>query len=192
MSTPATAEALPASPPAASRLRPHAWWRRLAALGESTPASVGVVIVLAWVPLALLAPLIAPYPPNANDMAALAHTTPSTAHWLATDQLGRDRFSAIRWGARPVLIIAPLAARGPLVVDMCLRTGYNVIIIGSLGFLGIGLPPPDPDWGGMVKDTYGMMMVWPHMALFPCAAISSLVVGFNLLAVGLRELGLRD
>jgi peptide/nickel transport system permease protein len=83
-------------------------------------------------------------------------------------------------------------ARGPLLVDMCLRTGYNVIIIGVLGFLGIGLPPPDPDWGGMVKDTYGMMMVWPHMALFPCAAISSLVVGFNLLAVGLRELGLRD
>ena len=83
-------------------------------------------------------------------------------------------------------------ARGPLIVDMCLRTGYNVIIIGVLGFLGIGLPPPDPDWGGMVKDTYGMMMVWPHMALVPCAAISSLVVGFNLLAVGLRELGLRD
>ena len=44
----------------------------------------------------------------------------------------------------------------------------------------------------MVKDTYGMMSVWPHMALFPCAAISSLVVGFNLLAVGLREIGLRD
>jgi peptide/nickel transport system permease protein len=83
-------------------------------------------------------------------------------------------------------------ARGPLIVDMCLRTGYNIIIIGVLGFLGIGLPPPDPDWGGMVKDTYGMMSVWPHMALVPCAAISSLVIGFNLLAVGLRELGLRD
>jgi len=40
--------------------------------------------------------------------------------------------------------------------------------IGVLGFLGIGLPPPDPDWGGMVKDTYGMMSVWPHMALVPC------------------------
>jgi peptide/nickel transport system permease protein len=83
-------------------------------------------------------------------------------------------------------------ARGPLIVDMCLRTGYNVVIIGVLGFLGIGLPPPDPDWGGMVKDTYGMMSVWPHMALFPCAAISSLVIGFNLLAIGLREIGLND
>ena len=65
-------------------------------------------------------------------------------------------------------------------------------LTGVLGFLGIGLPPPDPDWGGMVKDTYSMISVWPHMALFPCAAISSLVVGFNLLAVGLREIGQHD
>ncbi len=83
-------------------------------------------------------------------------------------------------------------ARGPLIVDMCLRMGYTIVLIGVLGFLGIGLPPPDPDWGGMVKDTYGMMSVWPHMSLFPCAAISSLVIGFNLLAVGLREIALRD
>jgi peptide/nickel transport system permease protein len=83
-------------------------------------------------------------------------------------------------------------ARGPLIVDMCLRTGYNVIIIGVLGFLGIGLPPPDPDWGGMVKETYAYLSSDPHMALIPCAAISSLVVGFNLLADGLREISLRD
>jgi peptide/nickel transport system permease protein len=44
----------------------------------------------------------------------------------------------------------------------------------------------------MVKDTYGMMAVFPHMSLFPAAAISSLVVGFNLLADGLREISLRD
>jgi peptide/nickel transport system permease protein len=83
-------------------------------------------------------------------------------------------------------------ARGPLIVDMCLRIGYNTILIGVLGFLGIGIPPPDPDWGGMVRDTYGMISVWPHMALVPCAAISSLVIAFNLLAIGLREIGLRD
>ena len=83
-------------------------------------------------------------------------------------------------------------ARGPLIVDACLRMGYTIIAIGVLGFLGLGLPPPDPDWGGMVKDTYGYMSIWPHMALIPCAAISSLVVGFNLLADGLREISLRD
>jgi peptide/nickel transport system permease protein len=83
-------------------------------------------------------------------------------------------------------------ARGPLIVDACLRMGYTTITIGVLGFLGLGLPPPDPDWGGMVKDTYSMMSTDPHMSLFPCAAISSLVVGFNLLADGLREISLRD
>jgi peptide/nickel transport system permease protein len=83
-------------------------------------------------------------------------------------------------------------ARGPLIVDACLRMGYTTIAIGVLGFLGLGLPPPDPDWGGMVKDTYTMMSSSPYMSLFPCLAISSLVVGFNMLADGLREISLRD
>ena len=83
-------------------------------------------------------------------------------------------------------------ARGPLIVDACLRMGYTTIAIGVLGFLGLGLPPPDPDWGGMVKDTYTMMSSAPYMSLFPCAAISSLVVGFNMLADGLREISMRD
>ncbi len=62
----------------------------------------------------------------------------------------------------------------------------------ELGFLGLGLPPPDPDWGGMVNETRQMAMVFPHMTLFPCIAISSLILGFNLLADGLREISLRD
>jgi len=295
---PAAAERLPAIPERVPVGFARSWARRLGLVAESKPALIGAGIVLAWVLAAVLAPLIAPYPPNANNLAALAHPTPSASHWLGTDHLGRDLLSRILWGARTVLTVAPLAvlgaamlgsllglaagyyrgwidlviaracdivlsfpviilymiilahfgssalniiavltltkapiiarivrgltielrereyvaaakmrgesplyimlveilpnARGPLIVDMCLRTGYNVVIIGALGFLGIGLPPPDPDWGGMVKDTYGMMSVWPHMALFPCAAISSLVIGFNLLAVGLREIGLRD
>lgn len=78
-------------------------------------------------------------------------------------------------------------ARGPIVVDVCLRLGYTTIAIGALGFLGIGLPPPAPDWGGMVRETYGMISIYPHMAIVPCIAISSLVVGFNLIAVGLRR-----
>jgi peptide/nickel transport system permease protein len=78
-------------------------------------------------------------------------------------------------------------ARGPIVVDVCLRLGYTTIAIGALGFLGIGLPPPTPDWGSMVRETYGMISIYPHMAIFPCLAISSLVIGFNLIAVGLRR-----
>jgi peptide/nickel transport system permease protein len=83
-------------------------------------------------------------------------------------------------------------ARGPLIVDGCLRLGYVIITIGVLGFLGLGLPPPDPDWGSMINETRQMAMSFPHMAAFPCLAISSLILGFNLLADGLREVALRD
>ncbi len=84
-------------------------------------------------------------------------------------------------------------ARGPLIVDACLRMGYVTITIGVLGFLGLGLPPPDPDWGGMVNDARNNgALTNMHTALFPCIAISSLVLGLNLLADGLREVSLRD
>jgi peptide/nickel transport system permease protein len=77
--------------------------------------------------------------------------------------------------------------RGMLIVDACLRIGYTIITIGILGFLGLGLPPPNPDWGGMVKESTTVLNVWPLMSLAPSAAIVSLVLGFNLLADGLRE-----
>ncbi|MCP4329237.1 MAG: ABC transporter permease [Alphaproteobacteria bacterium] len=83
-------------------------------------------------------------------------------------------------------------ARGPLIVDACLRLGYVIITIGVLGFLGLGLPPPQPDWGGMINETRQMAMAFPFMTIFPCIAISSLVLGFNLLADGLREISIRD
>jgi peptide/nickel transport system permease protein len=83
-------------------------------------------------------------------------------------------------------------ARGPLIVDACLRLGYTIITIGVLGFLGLGLPPPDPDWGGMVRETTTLMTIFPHMAVLPSIALCSLVIGFNLLADGLREISLRD
>jgi peptide/nickel transport system permease protein len=115
---------------------------------------------------------------------------------LALELRDRDYVAAAKMRGESALYIMLVEilpnVRGPLIVEMCLRLGYTTITIGVLGFLGIGLPPPNPDWGGMVKDTYAMLSVWPHMALFPCAAISSLVIGFNLLAVGLREIGLRD
>jgi len=82
--------------------------------------------------------------------------------------------------------ILPNAA-GPLLAEACLRIGYVIITIGVLGFLGLGLPPPTPDWGGMIKDARQVAFVFPHIALAPAAAISSLVLGFNLLADGLQS-----
>jgi peptide/nickel transport system permease protein len=82
--------------------------------------------------------------------------------------------------------------RGPLITDFCLRLGYVTIAIGTLGFLGLGLPPPTPDWGGMVKQGTAMLTVYPHMSLYPAFALVSLVLGFNLLADGLTELSMSD
>ncbi|GES46018.1 ABC transporter permease [Rhizobium dioscoreae] len=77
--------------------------------------------------------------------------------------------------------------RSLLIIDACLRIGYTIITIGILGFLGLGLPPPNPDWGGMVKESVTVLNVWPLMSLIPSAALVSLVLGFNLLADGMRE-----
>jgi len=79
-------------------------------------------------------------------------------------------------------------ARGPLIVDAMLRVGYAIFAMGTLGFLGLGLPPPSPDWGSMVaKGRQYIVSGSPWAALWPSVAIASLVVGLNLFADGLRE-----
>lgn len=273
------------------------WGRFRAALSfarKSTVLCVGLSILLLCILVAVFAPWIAPYPPNAQHMDAVSSLGPSLSHWLGADALHRDILSRIIWGARPVLLIAPFSlacayivgisagliagyrgglvdevlsrmidvllsfpkiilyvvliasmgasaanivlaialssspgiarlvrgltldirtrdfvaaartrgesvfyillveilpiARGPLIVDFCIRMGYTIIAIGVLGFLGLGLPPPDPDWGGMVRDATPMLTVYPHGALFPSLAIVTLVMAFNLIADGLQEL----
>ena len=268
----------------------------LAYLRGSWAGMIGLGILLGWILVALGAPWLAPFPPNA---ILLPFAPPGTVFegskkfLLGTDHLGRDILSRILYGARTVLVYAPLAtgcayvvgimmglmagykrgwvdallsrvsdivlsfpvlvlyvliiatvgasavnivlaiafastpgimrivrgltldlrqrdyvaaaqirgestlrimlveilpnALGPLIVDACLRLGYVTITIGVLGFLGLGLPPPTPDWGSMINETRTMAQVFPWMALFPCLAISSLVLGLNLLADGLRD-----
>jgi peptide/nickel transport system permease protein len=78
-------------------------------------------------------------------------------------------------------------ARGPILVDSMLRVGYAIFAIGTLGFLGIGLPPPDPDWGSMVNDARSSIFSNAWAVIWPSVAIASLVIGLNLFADGLRE-----
>jgi len=267
-------------------------------LPSSRVAMVGIGIILFWVILALLAPVLPIPSPTAQDYLSMAHPGPSWHHLLGVDPLGRDTLSRLIWGARIVLVVAPVSVvvayivgctmglvagyypgfvdgaisrlsdvilsfpvvvlyvvliaavgasalnivvavvvasapaisrivrgltlqlvrqdfvaaahlrresalfvmvvevlpncRGPLITDFCLRLGYTVITIGTLGFLGLGIPPPAPDWGGMVQQATPMLTVYPEMALFPVLALVSLVLGFNLLADGLNELSRAD
>ncbi|WP_444666427.1 ABC transporter permease [Cereibacter changlensis] len=83
-------------------------------------------------------------------------------------------------------------ARGPLIVDFCLRIGYTTILLGTLGFFGLGVSPESPDWGSTIDDGRRLLAIYPHPAIVPALALMSLVLGLNLLADGLREESLRD
>ena len=76
---------------------------------------------------------------------------------------------------------------GPIITDACIRVGYAVIAIGSLGFLGLGLPPPTPDWGGMINEGRTWIFHMPWMVVAPAIALSSVVVALNMLSDGLKE-----
>jgi peptide/nickel transport system permease protein len=83
-------------------------------------------------------------------------------------------------------------ARGPLIVDACLRIGYTTILLGTLGFFGLGLAPESPDWGSMINQTRGFIRLVPTIVLPQTIALASFVLGLNLLADGLREESLKD
>jgi peptide/nickel transport system permease protein len=276
----------------------------------SKTATVGLFLVLFWVFVAIFAPLLTPYTPLEQDWKH-PNIGPSSEHILGTDELGRDLWSRLIYGARVVLVVMPITdnlwipggtaiwgvivalfvgtslglisgyhggwvdeitmrlldammavpiillymiimaalgasainvvlamtivgtpgiarlvrsltldirtreyiraaetrgeshwfimfteilpnARGPIIVDAMLRVGYAIFAMGTLGFLGLGIPPPSPDWGSMVaKGREFILAGHPWAALWPSLAIASLVVGLNLLADGIREESMR-
>ena len=285
-------------------------WGGLSIIFASKIALVGFAIVMFWVVVAIFAPLFTPYTPLEQDWKA-PNQGPSAAHILGTDELGRDLWSRLIYGARVVLVLMPITenfwipggtaiwgvivalvvgatlgllggyyggwideiimrlldammavpiillymiimaalgasainvviaitivgtpgiarlvrsltldirtreyiraaetrgenpwhimffeilpnARGPIIIDAMLRVGYAIFAMGTLGFLGLGIPPPSPDWGSMVaKGREFILTGSPYAALWPSVAIASLVVGLNLLADGLREESMR-
>ena len=267
--------------------------------------AVGAAIVLVVAAVALLAPWLAPYDPLAVDLARKL-APPSAAHWLGTDQTGRDVLSRLLWGARPslavgllavvigllggvtlgvtaavlrgwweqvamrsmdglasipmliwaiaivgiigvgplplgpfmlpneskivllvgVLYMPPLArvAHGgallearadyvqarrlqgartlsimlgdvlpnclsPVVVQATLLIAVGIVVEASLSFVGLGVEPPLPSWGGMLADARRFIFSgewWTYV--FPGLAISVTVIGFNLLGDALRDM----
>jgi peptide/nickel transport system permease protein len=77
-------------------------------------------------------------------------------------------------------------------VDGLVRIGYAAFAIGTLGFLGLGVPPPNPDWGRMVYEARSAIILTPTAPIFPALAISSIVIAFNLIADGLSAAAKSD
>jgi peptide/nickel transport system permease protein len=263
--------------------------RRLAA---RPVAMVGLGVVLGFVAIALVAPWAAPYEATATSWS-LVRKAPSAAHWMGTDELGRDVLSRVVFGARasleagvlsvaialsfgvplgllagyvggwtdslisrftdallacPFLILAialaaflgpslmnamiaigvaatPLfirltrgqvmavktedfveAARAvgnphrrillrhilpnvvsPLIVQATLTIATAIIAEASLSFLGLGQQPPAPSWGSMLNFAKNFISQAPWMAVWPGLAICTIVLAFNLLGDGLRD-----
>lgn len=290
--------------------KPNRFKEALSILFSSKIAVVGLVIVLFWVFVAVFAPYLTPYTPFDQDWKA-PNQGPSAQHILGTDELGRDLWARLIYGARVVLVTLPVTenfslpggtavwgvvvalfigaalgliggykggwideivmrlldammaipvillyliivaaigasavnvviaiaivgvpgiarlvrsltldiktreyiraaetrgesawfimfveilpnTRGPIIIDAMLRVGYAIFAMGTLGFLGLGMPPPSPDWGSMVAKGRAFILTGsPWAALWPSIAIASLVVGLNLLADGIREESMR-
>jgi peptide/nickel transport system permease protein len=72
--------------------------------------------------------------------------------------------------------------REVVLVEFCMRFGYSILLIASLGFIGLGVQPPTPDWGLMIYEGRDFITFAPLLVAFPAAAIGFLVVSVHLLA----------
>ena len=94
-------------------------------------------------------------------------------------------------GERPIYIalgqILPNCV-SPLIVNATVRLGYMILIIAALSFLGLGTPPPTPDWGADLSNARDHMETHPMIAVFPGLAICFSVLAFNLFGDGLRDI----
>lgn len=76
----------------------------------------------------------------------------------------------------------------PLIVNATVRLGFVILIIAALSFLGLGTPPPTPDWGADLSSSREHMESNPLIAVFPGLAICYTVLAFNLFGDGLRDI----
>ncbi len=77
---------------------------------------------------------------------------------------------------------------GPFVVLATLDMGWIILGIAGLSFLGLGAQPPTPEWGAMLNDSRSYMQTSPLLLIAPGSAIFLLVLGFNLLGDGIRDM----
>ena len=132
----------------------------IAGLGPTLPVLVGTIAFIQSARVARVARAVA------MGIAALEFVEVARAR-------GESLFSVL---AREIL---PNAVR-PLAVEYGLRLSYAVLFMSSLSFLGLGIQPPEADWGGMVRQNVSGLYYGAPAAIFPAVLIGLLVLGVNL------------
>ena len=152
---------------------------------------------LAFPRLVLAMAFTAALGPNlTNTMIAI-----SLVDWTIYARLGRAETAKVKSqpyieairaiGAKDLRIIAfhvlPMTI-SPVIVQLTLRMGTIILTAAGLGFLGLGAQPPTPEWGAIVSDGRSYLLSQWWITTFPGIAIAIVVLGFNLLGDGIRDI----
>ncbi len=122
--------------------------------------------------------------------------TPIVARTVRATVLGERELdyvaaARLRGERAPYIMFAEILPNitGPIVVEATVRLGYAIFAVAGLTFLGFGVQPPSPDWSLQISDNYQLLSSGTYWwtVLFAALAVSSLVVGVNLIADGLQQ-----
>ncbi|MBW4436973.1 MAG: ABC transporter permease [Pleurocapsa minor GSE-CHR-MK-17-07R] len=144
----------------------------LATVGSS-PGGIIAVIVLLYTPIVARV--------TRSSVLSVRSTGYVEAARLRGESLGYILFQELLPAVLPALI-----------VEGALRFSYAIFLTASLGFLGLGVQPPSPDWGRMVNEARDSFRITPWSLWFPTGAIALLIIGVNLLSDGLRRIFRRE
>ena len=153
-------------------------------------------VVLAFPGLLLAIALAAVRGPGVGNVVLAL----SVLGWTSYARLTRAEFARLRHmpfveaaralGIGPLALVVrhmlPLAAPA-LLVQATFGLSGAIVAESSLSFLGLGVPPPMPSWGGMLDEGRQFLLVAPHLVLAPGAALAATVLAFQLLGDGLRD-----
>lgn len=133
----------------------------LGILGDSTIASLTLIVSIAFIP-----------------------ATARVSRGVLLSEKSQEYVQAarIRGESHVYIMFAEILPNtvGPIIVEATARFAYSIMMVASLGFLGVGLQPPTPDWGMMVIENRPIIADAPWTVLFPALAIASLVIAISI------------
>jgi peptide/nickel transport system permease protein len=144
----------------------------LATVGSS-PVGIIIVIVLLYTPI----------------VARVVRSSVLNLRTMGYVDAARLRGESLSYTLTQEILPGVLPA---LIVEAALRFSYAIFLTASLGFLGLGVQPPSPDWGRMVNEARDSFRLTPWAMWAPAAAIAVLIIGINLLSDGLRRIFRRE